>query len=419
MSIIDYLYKGAAPGERVATQKAVQNMPYGQIGKNILAEGGFGTGSNNRGYDPNFKGKGALPSNTALQKYVTGPYNYIKGGVSSIFGGNAAGNIGGGTPAQRQLFEKVASSPFSKTMGTAAKTALSASMTAGPTGAYAMYQMNKPSTPAGYDYVRDYDMGSITNAADAENALDYQNFSTGMMNADQNYPGAEQTKSPIAENDLTNYNEHYNMMPEEEKEGFLSFLQNAGVNTRDFVMDNAARYGGAKMGSSLATSIFGLNPISAIAGAVGGGIFGNRFTNQPYIGAGSLYDGAGGFSAAQLDRQNALGGYYSDAARNQRQQASRVGNLIDRAASGKNFSRTNLQNLGGFTDTQIDDIVGGSTQISPGTFTKESIDQSFAGEEGPTGGSTASSGTVDTGDFEQDGTGRQGYINGGIVGMYR
>ena len=52
------------------------------------------------------------------------------------------------------------------------KTAFSLPMSAGPTGAYAMYQMNKPSTPAGYDYVKDYDYNSITNAADAENALD-------------------------------------------------------------------------------------------------------------------------------------------------------------------------------------------------------------------------------------------------------
>ena len=154
-------------------------------------------------------------------------------------------------------------------------------------------------------------------------------------------------------------------------------------------------------------------PIGTIAGMIGGGIFGNRFTNQPYIGAGSLYDGAGGFSAAQLDRQNALGGYYSDAARNQRSQANRVGNLIDRAASGKNFSRTNLQNLGGFTDTQIDDIVGGSTQISPGTFTAASIDQSFSGEEGPTGGSTGSRGGAPSHST------RDLMATGGIVGLYR
>ena len=363
-------------------------------------------------------GQGPIPSKTQMMYQNLksgGPFKAMRIGIDPYL----PSFMGGGKYNVERAMPTAPAKAALGGFGTTLRTALSGYMTAPALAQQGLYTLNKPSTSAGYDYVRDYDRGSITNAADAENALDYQNFSTGMMNADQNYPGAEQTKSPIAENDLTNYNEHYNMMPEEEKEGFLSFLQNAGVNTRDFVMDNAARYGGAKMGSSLATSIFGLNPISAIAGAVGGGIFGNRFTNQPYIGAGSLYDGAGGFSAAQLDRQNALGGYYSDAARNQRQQASRVGNLIDRAASGKNFSRTNLQNLGGFTDTQIDDIVGGSTQISPGTFTKESIDQSFAGEEGPTGGSTASSGTVDTGDFEQDGTGRQGYINGGIVGLYR
>jgi|TARA_R110000751_G_scaffold82907_1_gene166686 hypothetical protein len=266
MSIIDYLYKGAAPGERVATQKAVQNMPYGQIGKNILAEGGFGTGSNNRGYDPNFKGKGALPSNTALQKYVTGPYNYIKGGVSSIFGGNAAGNIGGGTPAQRQLFEKVASSPFSKTMGTAAKTALSASMTAGPTGAYAMYQMNKPSTPAGYDYVRDYDMGSITNAADAENALDYQNFSTGMMNADKNYPGITGVNLEEEEFNPTQYLASNDIA-----------MRNARLAPNDSrfsgIMRNVARgplfQGGAMAGNAIGSALGMANPLFALAGGIG------------------------------------------------------------------------------------------------------------------------------------------------------
>jgi len=215
------------------------------------------------------------------------------------------------------------------------------------------------------------------------------------------------------------YNE--NMYTEEEKEGFLSFLKNAGVNTKDFLMNNAARYGGAMGGAQLG-GMFG--PIGALAGMIGGGIFGNRFTNQPYIGAGDLYHGAGGFTAAQLDRQNALGGYYSDAARNQRRNASRVSNLINRAESGKNFSRTNLKNLGGFTDSEIDNIVSGGTQISPGTFTSESIDQSFAGEEGPTTSTTSGS----SGGGWSPGVSHSGapshstkelMATGGIVGMYR
>jgi hypothetical protein len=245
------------------------------------------------------------------------------------------------------------------------------------------------------------------------------NFGNAFEYLDTNQPpGITGAKMNVPENDLTGYNEHYNMLPEEEKPGFLNFLQNAGINARDFVMNNAARYGGAMGGAQLG-SMFG--PIGALAGMIGGGIFGNKFTNQPYIGAGNLYDGAGGFTAAQLDRQNALGGYYSDAARNQRRQASRVGNLIERAASGKNFSRNNLKSLGGFTDNQIDDIVGGSTQISPGTFTAASIDQSFSGEEGPSGGSSSSSSDYGTNEnfSNETGRGRTGYLEGGIVGLYR
>ena len=217
--------------------------------------------------------------------------------------------------------------------------------------------------------------------------------------------------TPVEDN-LMAYNEHYNMLPEEEKPKFLNFLQNAGVNARDFLMDNVARYGGAKMGSTLATSLFGLNPITFLGGAIAGGIFGNRFTNQPYLPA---VQGAYGYSADQLNKMNALGGYYSEPARAQRRQASRVANLIDRAESGKNFSRTNLKKLGGFSDSEIDNIVSGGTQISPGTFTAESLSDSFAGEEGPTGGSTSTA-TMDASDFSDDTAGTP-FKYGGIAGL--
>ena len=46
--------------------------------------------------------------------------------------------------------------------------------------------------------------------------------------------------------------------------------------------------------------------------------------------------------AAALDKQNALGGYYSDFARGQRSLAGRYSNLLDRARSGKNFSRKKI-----------------------------------------------------------------------------
>ena len=37
------------------------------------------------------------------------------------------------------------------------RTALSVPMTAGALAQQGLYSLNKPSTPAGYDYVRDYD----------------------------------------------------------------------------------------------------------------------------------------------------------------------------------------------------------------------------------------------------------------------
>ena len=125
MSIVDYLYRGAPVGERAAVQKAVTNMPYSTIGKNIVAEGGFGKGSNLRGFDPNFKGG-------------TNLFNYVKGGISSIFGGKAPGNIGGGTPAQRQLFEKVLQSPITRTVGPIARTAVSLPFQAVALGPYGL-----------------------------------------------------------------------------------------------------------------------------------------------------------------------------------------------------------------------------------------------------------------------------------------
>ena len=401
--VSDWLYKGADAGTKAATQNQVKNLGWGQIAKNVW--------NDKAGFDKNYKGAGA-----------TNRANYTWQGLKSLFGGKTAGNIAGGTPASRQLFEKALQSPAGKYLpaaGGVTRAAFSLPMTLAASGPYAMYQMNKPSTPAGYDYVKNFDKGALTGIMDeTSTAADIENFSKGMMEADKKAIANkyDNTVGPVPENNLMNYNEHYEMLPEEEKEGFLSFLKNAGVNTKDFLMNNAARYGGAIGGAQLG-SMFG--PIGSLAGMIGGGIFGNRFTNQPYIGAGDLYHGAGGFTAAQLDRMNALGGYYSEPARAQRRQASRVANLIDRAESGKNFSRTNLKNLGGFTDSEIDNIVSGGTQISPGTFTKESIDQSFASEEGPTDGSSGS--RNETG-FGNSGMGRDPtdrMANGGIVGLYR
>jgi hypothetical protein len=108
---------------------------------------------------------------------------------------------------------------------------------------------------------------------------------------------------------------------------------------------------------------------------------------------------------AALDKQNALGGYYSDFARGQRQLAGRFSNLLDRARSGKNFSTRNLLGISnalgmGVTQDDINNIVSGAYNLNTGdgpsgagTFTAKSLSDSFAGEEGPVGGGTGTFGT--------------------------
>jgi hypothetical protein len=65
-------------------------------------------------------------------------------------------------------------------------------------------------------------------------------------------------------------------------------------------------------------------------------------SQMPYRGAAGP---AGGRTAAQLNRMNALGGWYSEPAREQRRTASRVENMLTRKAAGDPYSQKNLNVL--------------------------------------------------------------------------
>jgi len=132
--ISNWLYTGATPGTQAATKTLAQTTPWGQVGKQILGEGGFGIkgrlggfGSVNVGFDPGYKGAGA-----------TGRLGYTASGLKSLTGATVPGNIGGGTPAGRLAFEKLLQSPFAKgvsTVGRLATGPIGLGITAGMTGA--------------------------------------------------------------------------------------------------------------------------------------------------------------------------------------------------------------------------------------------------------------------------------------------
>ena len=92
--------------------------------------------------------------------------------------------------------------------------------------------------------------------------------------------------------------------------------------------------------------------------------------------------GVYGYTPQQLDKMNALGGYYSDPMRTYRRNTQRISNMLQRAAAGKSYSRKNLDKLLNQTglgdvdtDAMIDSIaqssnigygIGGSGTFSPG-----------------------------------------------------
>jgi len=265
MGVSDWLYKGADTGTKLATQNQVKNMGWGQIAKNVWNEGGYNFGKNNMGYDSSFKGKGALPANTAFQKYVSGPLKYT---YEAFKGNKAQGNIGGGTGASRQLFEKVLQSPVGKYLPAAGgimRTALSWPMTLAASGPYAMYQMNKPSTPAGYDYVKNFDKGALTGIMDeTSTAADIENFSRGMMEADKNYKG---TVYPA---DNTTLEEEFNPTKYLASEDIAR--RNIGVpqdGRWSGIMRNVARGPLFQSGANVGATLSGGNPLVALAGAIG------------------------------------------------------------------------------------------------------------------------------------------------------
>ena len=92
----------------------------------------------------------------------------------------------------------------------------------------------------------------------------------------------------------------------------------------------------------------------------------NRLRNRFYKPATAAVNLGGGrtYTPAQLNRMNALGGYYSGPAREQRQNQQRANWMLNRALSGKGYNETRLQNLGGIKVSPIT-TGGGSLRSGP------------------------------------------------------
>lgn len=106
-------------------------------------------------------------------------------------------------------------------------------------------------------------------------------------------------------------------------------------------------------GRSIASQALGgaggmiLGPMGALAGGIAGLVGGGDLFNAPYIGAGAAtVDEYGNmYTAEQLDKLNAAGGYYSDPARSSRRRDARIRNMIERRDAGLKIGLNNLAKL--------------------------------------------------------------------------
>ena len=130
----------------------------------------------------------------------------------------------------------------------------------------------------------------------------------------------------------------YDIQPYSRMDGILSTL-------KDYGKDIAGRSIASQALANAGAMIGGL-PL-ALAGLVYGGIKGGDLFNAPYIGAGAAtVDEYGNmYTAEQLDKLNAAGGYYSDPARSSRRRDARIRNMIERRDAGLKIGLNNLAKL--------------------------------------------------------------------------
>ena len=183
---------------------------------------------------------------------------------------------------------------------------------------------------------------------------DFPGMSTGdiidsMNNRPQNLgfiEEAPQIKEAIYQDRIMNNNlPSYGYEP---RQGILQDLQNkigSGLGSiKDFAIDKGTM-GRNLIGSAGAMAL-------GLPGIVGSGAMsllsglGNMFEDRQISGDGTIMDEFGNsYTADELNKQNALGGYYTDAARSSRRRAASIANMKARLAAGKKISAKRLAKL--------------------------------------------------------------------------
>jgi hypothetical protein len=206
-----------------------------------------------------------------------------------------------------------------------------------------------PKTQAGFDYMKGFDEGAITGIMDeTSTAQDIEDFGKGIMAAD----AAATQKAALAEARMDpNVVSAIDAQTADELAQLpIDPVDNRGIlsKIKDFAAPIAKDIAGRTIASqALGNAGFMLGGLpGALLGTIFGGVKGGGLFDQPYIGGVTTVDEFGNIiSGEELDKLNALGGYYTEAARASRRRDARITNMRERRALGKRISEANLARL--------------------------------------------------------------------------
>ena len=296
-----------------------------------------------QGYNPFYKGADK-----------TGLGGYLKQGIDSVQGKFKPGsNVGGATWLTRKIAQDsmrsgiAASSIGRSILGRTLGTVLGGTV-AGTAGILTSPYIAMANQLYGPNVEKAQDFAGMYGEAMPEDMYEEYSSYLGKPGTSAEPPtGIMNIETPKG----FDYNFDENVLKEEEdaqynldnKRSFNmdGMLQNLG----GYAKDAAGRYIGLEALGGAGTMIGGpvVGGIAALAGLVGGG---NLF-NSPYIGAGAYtMDQYGNmYTADQLNKMNARGGYYSEPARDSRRRDQSIRKMEERKAQGLSYGINRLDEL--------------------------------------------------------------------------
>jgi len=171
-------------------------------------------------------------------------------------------------------------------------------------------------------------MGPVKSNMNAPAALDMERFA-GVSNLGRNDMDVEQVEQLGSPSRF---------------QGFKNKIGSGLGSIKDFAM-NKGNIGRNLIGSAGAMAMGLPGIVGSGAMSLLGGL-GNMFEDRQLSGDGTTVDEYGNsYNASDLNKMNAKGGYYTEAARSSRRRTNRINDMLARKAKGKRISAANLARL--------------------------------------------------------------------------